>query len=538
LQIPLSITATAGFGDIQTLSATLVNPNSTQTAIALSTTGLGTSPSVTGTATLSLSTGGQYTINVSTYDGCNTSTSSTTFTINVVTIYPPPTAGVTLPGGSVYTRVDCGGPASVVVDFTGSSTALPISSLTATLDGSPITFAASGLGTEDATGTATLGVSTAGLHTIVVTATDSHGGTATATTTFTVNVTTAPPPAVSISSPVSGTSYTYSGSPLNIPLNFTATAAYGTITGVSATLDGAPITLTTHGLNSASVTGSATLNPTAICQHVVVVTATDSCGASVSATTDIVLKAPTKVCIQGCVFFDLKNDGCQDRCDPGICGATVKLCDSKLNCVATTTCASDGSYSFICAPGTYLVSCIADQGLTPTTNCQHGVTVNSGCVTVPCTGFFCNWSSLRCLTASGCTSGFWHSNICDAISCTSKGAQICGSKIQAYTCTIASGGIGCGYFSGLTESKACTILQNNCGNANQQLCAEVLAAEYNYLNGCYINNDQELTTLFICWGEYTLQNAGSCGTSTLQYAHDWFAAYNQTQGGGCVLGPG
>lgn len=534
LNVPVSIGATAGFGNITALSAILVNPDSSQTSIALSTTGVGGSSSATGSANLSLSTGGQYTLNVVTADGCNSSTATTSFTINVVTIYPPPSSSVVFPGGSVYTRVDCGGPASIAANFTGSSAALPITALTATLDGSPITFAPSGIGTGTATGSATLSVSSAGLHTVVVTTTDSHGGTATSTSTFTVNVTTAPPPVVSISSPVSGSNFTYSGSPLNIPLSFSATAAFGTITALNATLDGAPITITAGGLNTASASGRATLNPSACSQHVIVVTATDSCGATATASSSFTVKPPALVCIQGCVFFDVNCNGCQDKCEPGICGATVTLCNSQLKPIATTRCASDGSYSFNEPPGTYLVCVSTPNGLSPTNNCQHGVTLTTTCYTCPPTGFFHCWKQVKCFTSSACDTDYWKCNIDKAISCNPRGAQICASKIQAYTCTVSGLALNC--FSGLTEAKASCILGSTSCNPKDKLAAQLLAAEYNYVSGCYINNDPEFTYLFIYWGECVLQSADTCGTSEVNFCENWCAAYNQTQGGGYVCG--
>jgi hypothetical protein len=296
LGVALNVGATAGFGDITALSAVLVNPDSSQTPITLATTGVGGSgatgsPTATGTATLSLSAAGQYTVTVTATDGCNTSNASTSFTITVV--YPPPTATTVLPGGGTYTRIDCAGPASVPVNFTGSSVGLPISSLTATLDGTAISLSASGLGTETATGAATLSVTAPGLHTVVVSATDSHGNTTASTATFTVNVTTSPPPAISISAPVSGSTlaYTAGSPPLAIALNVGATAGFGNITALSAALvnpgsSQTPITLATTGVGaSPSATGTATLNLSTAGQYTVTVTATDGCNTSTTSTT-------------------------------------------------------------------------------------------------------------------------------------------------------------------------------------------------------------------------------------------------------------
>ncbi|HEY3755785.1 MAG TPA: SdrD B-like domain-containing protein [Opitutaceae bacterium] len=540
VSIPVSVSATAGYGNITQLSAVLITPSATQQPITLSTTGVGTSATASGTASLSLTAGGTYTIQVTATDACaNVSTSSSVFTITSVTNYPPPTTCVTLPNGSCYTGNDCSGPVKVAVQVAGNSTALPIASLTATLDHvTPISLNLSGIGTEHATGTGTVSVSTAGTHTITVTAVDSKGGTSTSSGNFTVTITTIAAPAVSISSPVGGTDYTYSGSALNIPLHTSATAAFGTISSLSATLDGSAIQLSVSGLNTATASGSATLNPTSCQQHVVVVTAVDNCGNRSTSTVSFVVRPPTIVCVKGCVYFDVDGSGCQRQGEPGLCGATVNLYDCNLHCIGTTQTCSDGSYSFNEPCGSYLVSVCHPNGFCSSQggqNSQCQINVGSTCCTVPPVGTCLNWHQICGQRVCASTASSWCGNFSRSSCNRNYGNDLCESRLQSYCCTVGNYGVGC--FHGLTCNQATQILGYGGYNSCSALQRELLGCEINTVNGSCIGGNQQLTNCFIYWGEYVLQNANSFGNQYCQFAATWCAAYNQTQGGGCIYGP-
>jgi hypothetical protein len=137
-----------------------------------------------------------------------------------------------------------------------------------------------------ASGTGSFAITTPGAYTLVVTATNPYGS-STATREFSVAAST-PVPAVTISQPANGTVFTrVAGSPATaVPFTFTAIANTGfTISAVTATLNGTPVTFTPTGLNTASAGGSGTLSLSTPGTYVLVATGTSSgVTASVSTT--------------------------------------------------------------------------------------------------------------------------------------------------------------------------------------------------------------------------------------------------------------
>lgn len=118
---------------------------------------------------------------------------STVFTIvKPIVVNTPPTVVINTPAaGSTYTIASHGGcgnnSLNIPLTFTGTSTSAGavITKLTATLDGSSLGVTSGNLNQKVSDGSATMSVSTAGTHTITVTATDIYG-VATATRTFNV----------------------------------------------------------------------------------------------------------------------------------------------------------------------------------------------------------------------------------------------------------------------------------------------------------------------------------------------------------------
>ncbi|MBA3849603.1 MAG: hypothetical protein C0502_06360 [Opitutus sp.] len=220
--------------------------------------GLGTG-SVTAGGLFSTTTPGIYTVVASATNSEGTSSDSAE--IRVVVQAGPPTVSIAQPAPSSTYTLPAAGSVSVPYSFSALSAYGGITSLTATLNGSPVSFSPSGIGSLTASGSGNFSLTTGGSYELVVTATDANG-TSTASRSFTV-VAAAPAPTVTISQPLNGATYTrVAGSgPTAIPFSFAGTAGNGyTITSLTGALNGNAITASIAGVGSASATGTGSLS--------------------------------------------------------------------------------------------------------------------------------------------------------------------------------------------------------------------------------------------------------------------------------------
>lgn len=216
--------------------------------------------------------------------------------INATVTAPPPSGAglpivtITAPTEPVYTYSATELPASIPFAFQ-AATASPsaIFSIDATINGLPITFTPSGVGTVLATGTGNLAISGPGVYTIVARGANAQGNAETSKT-ITVIVD-GPPPEVVIASPALDSDYTYfvGGSPAHVPVSFTATTPASTsIQSLSATLNGTPlpgaISVTGGALNTQSVTGTIPLDLTVSGQYTLGIKAFNQYGESETTT--------------------------------------------------------------------------------------------------------------------------------------------------------------------------------------------------------------------------------------------------------------
>src|SRR5262249_38595478 len=144
--------------------------------------------------------------------------------------------------GSSY--VITGTSVDVPFNFTGISQYGGVRTLTATVDGQPVTFTPNGIGNLTATGSTTLTFTSAGDHILSVTCTDDYG-TATTTSNISVSIQAAlPPPTVVINTPAPNATFTYvtGGPALSVPFTFTGTSIGSNIVALTATMDGQPVT--------------------------------------------------------------------------------------------------------------------------------------------------------------------------------------------------------------------------------------------------------------------------------------------------------
>lgn len=278
LLIPFTFTA-ASTGNTPILT---VDADLNSTAVAVAATGINTN-SAGGSGTLSITSGGLYTLRARASNGTETASDSVEF--NVTVSAPPPTITAAQPSNNaVYTYTTGGAPVQVPVNFTARSTYGNVTAISATLNGTPISnLSTSGLNSLQATGSATLNISTPGAYTLVYTGANAIGS-ATTSVNFTVN-SVAATPVVTISQPAPSTVITrVAGSAATVvPFAFQATTPAGTIQAVSVTLNGNPITATAGGLNTATATGSGSFSVTTPGTYTMV--ATGSNGSAVGSAT-------------------------------------------------------------------------------------------------------------------------------------------------------------------------------------------------------------------------------------------------------------
>ena len=643
---------------ITSVSATLVDPSGVRTPLAFTTTGFGTAL-ITGNGTLTVPAPGSYSVQVDVANSVGPARDINTFT--VVTGTAPPAVAISSPVlGSSYSYRLGAAPTPVILSFTGHSS-YAIRTLTAVLDSQNVSsqYTPSGIGTTDASGSFTIGYTTAGAHTLTVTATDDYG-TASTSTNYTINViapvptinigtpaegqmftipypgtslnvpftfvttsnngfvvdsvsaklngnpvsvTTAglgtananssgtfsnlapgsytftangssaglpvtqtvhftvqagnPPPAVVINSPAANATFTrFSSDPaLTIPMTFTGTsnAPGGVITAVTATLDGVPLTVTA-ALNTKVVSGAATMSVLAAGTHTIKVTATDFVGTATAVQT-FTVTIFQGYNISGTTFFDVDSNGAFGAAEFGLSGVALTLRSTSGQTLGTTTSAADGTFTFSkLVAGTYTVAATAPAGLAGTAGLTRTVVVAKADVSGVTIGFMIDFCALQGKAANGYSSSYWKYNIDKSIfscgygsddresegSCYGRGFEsecstiIPAATIAAYTKTIGSFALA--PYDNITAKGASAVLGSCTTAPIDVLSKQVLTAEYNFQNKAYLGGNGMLTYLFVWWGEYIVSHPTSYSTTYVVWAKNWFTAYNATHGCG-ICGP-
>jgi hypothetical protein len=478
---------------------------------------------------------GAYTIEVEAVDiWGQVATASTRFSVDV--LEPTPTIAITTPtNGQVFTLPS--GATTMNIDYrfvTNTTSGFTISSVSATLGTTPLSPTTTGLSTASAISTGTM--SNLGVGTYTLNATGISAGISVNTNVqFSVRASSLVPPSVVINTPPAGSTYTLaSGGSLTIPLTFTGTSNNDTtvINAVTAKLGTTTLPVSAT-LNQKVVNATSSMTVCAAGTYTITVTATDAVGtATASRTFSVTVVVPKKVC--GFVFFDVDRDNAYDCGEFGLSGVGVRLTNSAGAVVATATTDGCGNYLFNSVlPGTYTLSTAPYSGLVSTTGAKT-VTVAASNVTAPKLGLGLDLPAFRSMRADGKSHGFWKTNLDKAISGKSGGAQVSATNMSRYTCNI--GDFAMTVFDNMSMKSASAILGSNSAFAADLLSKQLIASEYNYMNGAYINGNRQLTFLFLYWGEYMRANANSLSNDALIKAKDWFDAYNNSYGG-LVLGP-
>jgi hypothetical protein len=242
--------------------------------------------SATATGSVALTAPGDYTVTVAAGNTSTIGISYASARIKVNVDAPPPSIAVSSPTSNAAFSYILGGlGASVPVSFSATSIYGNITGLAATLDGLPVALNTSGVGTATtANGSATLTVPLAGNHSLVFSASNAFGAATPVTVPFSVSGV-VPAPTVSILSPTDGSTFTRSaGDPATVVnYSFSGGTTYGSIAGVSVTLDGTPISPapTVTGLGTAAVSGTGAMSFGSGGSHTLTVSLTSS-GATVA----------------------------------------------------------------------------------------------------------------------------------------------------------------------------------------------------------------------------------------------------------------
>jgi hypothetical protein len=286
LSIPLSFSVSApAISPITSIDADISG-----TAVPLNPLGIGTG-SVSATGTLSLDQAGVYTVRARATNNAGTSSDTVEITVNLKV--PAPVVTILEPTASAF--VHTGTPLTIPFVFTSTSLQGGTTALSATLNGTPVTVTALGLGSLLATGSGALTINGAGHYTLVVTGTTANGTTA-ATKTFTITSDQpVSPPTVTVVEPLEGASFSrVTGSPATlIPFAFSAAADTGsTLTSIAASLNGNSVAVSANGVGSSNATGTGTLSVSTPGSYTFVATAASGSLTGSKSTTFTVSETP------------------------------------------------------------------------------------------------------------------------------------------------------------------------------------------------------------------------------------------------------
>lgn len=287
LLIPFTFTGVSNDASlIETMDADLNN-----TAESVTTLGLGTT-SASASGTLSITSGGLYTLRARASNGADTAEDTVEFTVTVSST--PPAITPTAPINNAVYTLTLGQTIQIPVGFSAASPYGPITNVTATVNGDPLDgLTSTGVGTLNVSGSGSIGVNAPGSYVFIYSATNAIG-TSTATVNVTVNGVT-PPPVVTIAEPAPATvvNRVTGEAPTAVPFSTQTTTPYGTIQSLTVTLNGTAVSTSVAGLSTASATGSGSFSVSGPGTYTMTATASNGGAvASASRTFTVVETAP------------------------------------------------------------------------------------------------------------------------------------------------------------------------------------------------------------------------------------------------------
>jgi len=236
-----------------------------------------------------------------------------------------------------------------------------------------------------------------------------------------------------------------------------------------------------------------------------------------------------KEVLSGYTFFDLDNDGVRDSDEPGIPGVTVTL-DNEGTPI-TVTSGADGSYRFeSLKPIEYSVSAASLTGFVRTSPEALSVTATKENVNF---GYFIDYAWINGKTANGFTIGYWKNNLDKAIAGKTNGIQVSRDTLLGYVSELSTFALS--PLNVATLDAASKILSKTGSVPTDLLAKQLMASEFNFVNGAFIGGEELVTYFFLFQGEYMHKNSSLFSSTQILAQKNLYDAYNNSHGGAVVF---
>jgi hypothetical protein len=228
---------------------------------------------------------------------------------------------------------------------------------------------------------------------------------------------------------------------------------------------------------------------------------------------------PPAFCLNGITFVDFNKNGQKEMDEPPVPGVPV-----ILNTGAKTISDEKGFYGFpALKPGDYTVSIAPVPGLMPVTPVNQPVKIIDREVK---TAFFfqLDRNFLGKKPPNVFPVNFWLNNINNALVNNPAMMQISPANLNNFTGQI--GAFSLPPYSALNLTQAKSILSDPLADPAVQLRKQLLASEYNLMNGAFVGGNKLYTSLFLWEGEYILVNGSKLSPTQLQEAKNRYEFFN------------
>ncbi|HEY9054488.1 MAG TPA: SdrD B-like domain-containing protein [Rectinemataceae bacterium] len=242
-------------------------------------------------------------------------------------------------------------------------------------------------------------------------------------------------------------------------------------------------------------------------------------------------QTPPQKSVSGVAFYDADWDDTYDIGEPLLAGVTIRLKGTDRYEITK----QDGSYRFDNLEGATSYTFTADyfEGFVFSVNFEREVNTLDNLPDKADFGFAVDYYWLNGKLAEGKPSDFWKYNLDKAIAGDQANVDVDSFVLNGYLGELADFALAP---LGLTSlSQASTILGNTATDIVSKLQKQLLAAEFNYLNGAYIGGNALATYFFVYDGENMFVNPAAFDDAQRDMQRQYYEAYNNSQGGPVVF---